>query len=81
VAHGTERVVDDIREYAYQISVMPTTVHLLNIYYLCWKFYISYFLGSQMLKLCRHLPTSNILILQGEIKVAMCVRNLRALSV
>jgi hypothetical protein len=26
VAHGTERVIDDIREHAYQISVMLTAI-------------------------------------------------------
>jgi hypothetical protein len=88
VAHGTERVIDDIREHSYQISVIISTFFFCIVYLAPaqnlvfeLKFFVSYFIGTQTLESCRHLLTSNILILLGEIKVAMCVGNLRALLV
>jgi hypothetical protein len=89
VAHGTERVIDDIREHAYQISVMLSTqfsaLYVHNHHNVrLWqrRCLVSYLPGS--LTLClnsRHLLTSSTLILLGEIKAAMCGGNPRALLV
>ena len=38
MAHGTERVIDDIREHAYQISVMLTATFLHYIFNTILKF-------------------------------------------
>ena len=82
VGHGSERVIDEIRERAYQISVMTTLSTLLLKYSASIE---SFHAISQRLTILRyvhfpcgrHYPIFSILIPVVEIKEAMLGRNHR----
>lgn len=88
VAHGSERVIDEIREHAYQISVLyaicfhSSAILESKTYLTCfWHEFIKLAMVMCVAFLCfvRLCPTSSILILVGGIREAMLGGNLRIL--
>lgn len=81
VAHGSERVIDDIREHAYQISV---SFFLLVKFVTLMRLPTCGIWGKQLsivfiFSLPRHCPIFNISTPVGETREATSERNLRAL--
>jgi len=82
VAHGSERVIDEIREHAYQISVKSNDILFIII---TFSFVDCMFSNLRLTVLAalnlfsRHCQTFNILTLVGGIREIMCDENLRVL--
>lgn len=87
VAHGSERVIDDIKEHAYQISVTFNAFLLLlwsiDFNAACEELDMATLiikLIELVLSSChRHCPIFNTLILVGGTREIMSERNLRVL--
>lgn len=80
MAHGSERVIDDIREHAYQISV---SFFIICYFFLLGLFAKIWFTADKWCSYCflcdRHCQISSISTPVGKIKETMLERNLRVL--